>query len=122
MSDDGLWIVIPTGQQATGGWIADTLQRRAAERGLGTKVPLAADFPRQRVEVVRGPNAEARLQELFLRRGWSDGLPVVPPTVARVKQMLAFTERGPSEVLGEVEPLKDLASVELAAAPGEKYE
>jgi len=116
MSDDGLWIVIPTGQQATGGWIADTLQRRAAERGLGTKVPLAADFPRQRVEVVRGPNAEARLQELFLRRGWSDGLPVVPPTVARVKQMLAFTERGPSEVLGEVEPLKGLASVEKIAA------
>ena len=55
-------------------WVDDTLKQRAAEQGLGAKVPLAAVFPRQRVEVVRGPAAEERLQELFLRRGWSDGL------------------------------------------------
>ncbi|HZX82913.1 MAG TPA: hypothetical protein VFF19_05065, partial [Reyranella sp.] len=68
MSDDGsLWIVLPTGQQAAGGWIDDTLKQRAAEQGLSAKVPLAADFPRQRIEVVRGPRAEDRLQELFLR-------------------------------------------------------
>src|SRR5262249_41387220 len=77
---------------------------------------LAGDFPRQRIEVVRGPRAEDRLQELFLRRGWSDGLPVVPPTVARVKQALAFTDRAPGEVLGEVEPLKGQASVVKVAA------
>ena len=65
---------------------------------------------------MRGPRAEDRLQELFLRRGWSDGLPVVPPTVARVKQALAFTDRAPTEVLGEVEPLKGLATVEKVAA------
>jgi hypothetical protein len=117
MSDDGsLWIVLPTGQQAAGGWIADTLKQRAAEQGLSAKVPLAADFPRQRIEVVRGPRVEDRLQELFLRRGWSDGLPVVPPTVARVKQALAFTDRAPTDVLGEVEPLKGLATVEKVAA------
>lgn len=117
MSDDGsLWIVLPAGQQAAGGWIDDTLKQRAAEQGMSARVPLAADFPRQRVEVVRGPRAEDRLQELFLRRGWSDGLPVVPPTVARVKEALAFTERAPTEVLGEVEPLKGLASVEKVAA------
>lgn len=114
--DDSLWIVLPAGQQAAGGWIDDTLKQRAAEQGLSAKVPLAADFPRQRIEVVRGPRAEDRLQELFLRRGWSDGLPVVAPTVARVKQALAFTDRAPTEVLGEVEPLKGLASVEKIAA------
>ncbi len=117
MSEDGdLWIVLPTGQQAAGGWIDDTLKQRAAEQGLLAKVPLAADFPRQRIEVVRGPRGEDRLQELFLRRGWSDGLPVVPPTVARVKQALAFTDRTPTEVMGEVEPLKGLATVEKVAA------
>lgn len=114
--DDSLWIVLPAGQQAAGGWIDDTLKQRAAEQGLSAKVPLAADFPRQRIEVVRGPCAEDRLQELFLRRGWSDGLPVVPPTAARVKQALAFTDRAPTEVVGEVEPLKGLASVEKIAA------
>jgi hypothetical protein len=117
MSDDGsLWIVLPTGQQAAGAWIDDTLKQRAAEQGLSAKVPLAADFPRQRVEVVRGPGAEERLQELFLQRGWSDGLPVVPPTVARVNEALAFTDWAPTEVLGEVEPLKGLATVEKIAA------
>lgn len=117
MSEDGdLWIVLPTGQQAAGGWIDDTLKQRAAEQGLLAKVPLAADFPRQRIEVIRGPRVEDRLQELFLRRGWSDGLPVVPPTVARVKQALAFTDRTPTEVMGEVEPLKGLATVEKVAA------
>ena len=117
MTDDGsLWIVLPTGQQSAGGWIDDTLKQRAAEQGLAAKVPLAADFPRQRIEVVRGPRTEDRLQELFLRRGWSDGLPVVPPTVARVKQALAFTDRAPTDVLGEVEPLKGVATVEKVAA------
>jgi hypothetical protein len=114
--DDSLWIVIPTGQQAAGGWIDDTLKQRAAEQGFSAKVPLAADFPRQRVEVIRGPGAGGRLEELFLRRGWSDGLPVVPPTVARVKAALAFADRAPTEVLGEVEPLKGLATVEKVAA------
>jgi hypothetical protein len=116
MNDGSLWIVIPAGQQASGAWIDDTLKQRAAEQGMSAKVPLAADFPRQRIEVIRGPGAEDRLQELFLRRGWSDGLPVVPPTAARVKEALAFTPLAPTEVLGEVEPLKGLATVEKVAA------
>jgi hypothetical protein len=117
MSDEAsLWVVVPAGQQAGGGWIDDTLKQRALEQGLGAKVPLAAAFPRQRIEVVRGPRAEERLQELYLRRGWSDGLPLLPPTVARVKQALAFTDRAPTESLGEVEPLKGLATVEKVAA------
>ncbi|MCW5737723.1 MAG: hypothetical protein KIS73_26620 [Enhydrobacter sp.] len=116
MSDDSLWIVIPAGQHASGAWIDDTLKQRAAEQGMSAKVPLAADFPRQRIEVVRGPGAEDRLQELFLRRGWSDGLPVVPPTAARVKEALSFTPLAPTEVVGEVEPLKGLATVEKVAA------
>ncbi|MFO1162199.1 MAG: hypothetical protein U1E60_25395 [Reyranellaceae bacterium] len=111
-----LWVVVPAGQQAGGGWIDDTLRQRALEQGLLAKVPLAADFPRQRIEVVRGPRAEERLQELFLRRGWSDGLPLVPPTVARVKAALAFTGRAPTDSLGEVEPLKGVATVEKIAA------
>src|SRR5262245_25336891 len=113
--DDSLWIVLPAGQQASGAWMDDTLKQRAAEQGLLAKVPLAGDCPHQRIEVVRGPHAGDRVQELFLRRGWSDGLPVVSPTVARVKEMLAFTDRAPTESLGEVEPLKGLATVEKVA-------
>ena len=37
-------------------------------------------------------------------RGWSDGLPLVPPTEIRVVRMLAGTRRDPSEVVGDIPP------------------
>mgnify|MGYP003693898807 CR=1 FL=1 len=49
-------------------------------------------------------------------RGWTDGLPIIPPTLARVEAMCATTARAPSEVLGEVEPLRGEATVEKIAA------
>jgi hypothetical protein len=113
---DSIWVVVPAGQQASGAWIDDTLKERAAEQGLADKVPLAARFPRQRVEVVRGADAGERVQALYHARGWTDGLPVVPPTLARVKLMLRHTALKASDVLGEVEPLKGLATVEKIAA------
>ena len=45
--------------------------------------------------------------EAAYARGWTDGLPVVPPTEARVLAMLAGTRRAPSEVVAVVPP--DLA-------------
>jgi hypothetical protein len=45
--------------------------------------------------------------EACYERGWSDGLPVVPPTRERVLRMLAGTRRAPDEVIGHVPP--DLA-------------
>jgi hypothetical protein len=45
--------------------------------------------------------------EACYERGWSDGMPVVPPTQARVLRMLQGTTRRPGEVLGMVPP--DLA-------------
>ncbi len=48
-------------------------------------------------------------------RGWSDGLPVVPPTPERVLRMLAGTRRDPAEVLGIVPPDLVPVSVEKVA-------
>jgi len=42
--------------------------------------------------------------EYCFDRGWSDGLPVVPPTEERLYRMLQGTRRGPGEVLGDVPP------------------
>jgi hypothetical protein len=33
------------------------------------------------------------INRLYLERGWGDGLPIVPPTVKRVEQMLAYCGR-----------------------------
>ncbi len=53
--------------------------------------------------------------EAMFDRGWSDGLPLVPPTAERVAAMLAGTSRAPDEVVANVAP--DLAdcTVEKAA-------
>jgi hypothetical protein len=42
--------------------------------------------------------------EAMWDRGWSDGLPVVPPTEARVLRMLEGTSRAPDEVVAVVPP------------------
>ena len=42
--------------------------------------------------------------EYCFERGWSDGLPVVPPTEERLYRMLQGTRRAGTEVLGEVPP------------------
>ncbi|MCC6533025.1 MAG: hypothetical protein IT531_10790 [Burkholderiales bacterium] len=40
----------------------------------------------------------------FVRQEWSDGLPIVPPTRAKVAEFLRFTDRDPNEVLGRILP------------------
>lgn len=53
--------------------------------------------------------------ELAFERGWSDGLPIVPPTDVRVLRMLAGTRRDPAEVVGPVPPNLAACTVEKAA-------
>jgi hypothetical protein len=40
------------------------------------------------------------VQEHFHAQGWSDGLPVVPPTIERVERFLRFTDQPPERELG----------------------
>ena len=42
--------------------------------------------------------------EMMFDRGWSDGLPVVPPTEERVMRMLTGTSRAPSQIVAVVPP------------------
>jgi hypothetical protein len=46
---------------------------------------------------------EDEIEALF-ERGWTDGLPVVPPTEARVLRMLEGTTRAPDEIVAVVPP------------------
>ena len=111
-----LWVVIPAGQQASGGWIDDTLRERAREQNRMADAPMTGEFPRQRIEPIAGPHSEARVRDLFIKRGWTDGFPIVAPTIARVKDMIRFTDRKATDVLGEVDPLRGLATIEKLAA------
>ena len=53
--------------------------------------------------------------EACYERGWSDGMPVVPPTRARVLRMLQGTTRKPDEVIGMVPPDLVTCTVEKVA-------
>ncbi len=61
-----------------------------------------------------------------LEQGWGDGLPVIPPTEARVREFLAANSRHPDEVICALPPLNAHCTVEkivinavMAGAPAE---
>ena len=53
--------------------------------------------------------------ELAFERGWTDGLPIVPPTEERVLRMLSGTTRSPDEVIGVIPPDRVPCTVEKVA-------
>lgn len=67
--------------------------------------------PRQEQTMV----AEVDAIEWYFERGVTDGLPVVPPTEARMEQMLAATSRRTDEVVALVPPNYGEATVEKIA-------
>jgi hypothetical protein len=60
-------------------------------------------------------DAYQKVNDLFLDSHWADGLPIVPPTPALVKEMLAATTRSPDGILGQVAPKNGTATVEKIA-------
>jgi hypothetical protein len=54
-------------------------------------------------------------EELFFDRRWSDGLPVVPPTIEAVTEMIDYVGRDPQEELGEIPPYGGIATIEKLA-------
>lgn len=53
--------------------------------------------------------------EFFFEKEWSDGLPVIPPTQARLAEMLAGTRRDANDVIGRVPPLLSDVTVQAIA-------
>ena len=81
--------------------ILERLKVRFNETGLRSR----------RIEIGDGEDVE----EAMFARGWSDGLPLVPPTEERVLRMLDGTARDPQEVVGLVPPALAPATVEKIA-------
>jgi len=112
----------------TVGWVRDEWEALTGIDSLGPELPafrpgcgsmsvdpdlehqLSARFGNsvlgsRRVEIASG---EDEFEAMF-DRGWTDGLPVVPPTEERVLRMLGGTTRSPDEVVAIVPP--DLVDV-----------
>jgi hypothetical protein len=76
---------------------------RTVEPGLADE--LAVRFSGSKLRSRRVELAELEDDaEAFFDRGWTDGLPVVPPTEARVLRMLGGTSRSPDDVVAVVPP------------------
>ncbi len=50
------------------------------------------------------PDTAENLERLFLQKEWTDGLPIVLPTEARVAAMLKGTSHKPDEEVGKMQP------------------
>src|SRR5262249_17437848 len=64
--------------------------------------------------------------QFSLEQGWGDGLPLIPPTSARVRGFLAKNHRYPDEVICQLPPSRAECTVEkivinavMAGAPAE---
>ena len=89
--------------------LVDQIVKQLTAEGSPDETPAAGGEPGDRDIVFTGTFEE--VNEYFLRNQWSDGLPVVPPTLEKIEEFLKFTDRSPDEVLGIMHP-------SLAAANG----
>ena len=114
--------------ERTVGWVRSDWRRLSGIDELGADLPPfrpgcgslsvdpdRVDDLRVRYEGSRLRSRRVELAELeddieaMFGRGWTDGLPVVPPTESRVLAMLEGTRRDPAEVVATVAP--DLVDV-----------
>ena len=86
--------------------------RRACSRARRA----VGQFPRQRVELIRGADPVSEVNRLFRERGWTDGLPIVPPTLARVDEMLGASPLERHARARRDGAARGVASVEKVAA------
>jgi hypothetical protein len=120
-------------RQRVEGWVRDEWRRLSGLDELGTDLPaLRPGCASKSIEPGIAERLEARFgnalasrrielgeledeSEACFARGWTDGLPVVPPTPERTLRMLQGTTRKPSEVVAIVPPDLAACTVEKVA-------
>jgi hypothetical protein len=121
-------------QDRTYGWDRAEWERVSGQSGLGAGLPAmrpgcgaknVEPGILERLKVRHGETGIAARRialgdgedeiEAMFDRGWSDGLPLVPPTEERVLRMLSATSRDPQEVIGLVPSDLAPATVEKIA-------
>ncbi len=97
---------------------ADDLVRLVCESGQGPRdasVVARRSPSAQRAERIEAPDDLYAINKLFRERRWSDGLPVFPPTLEAVEEMLRHTRRAPDEIVARIAPGFGAATVERIA-------
>ncbi|MFC2042168.1 hypothetical protein ACFLTV_01510 [Chloroflexota bacterium] len=89
----------------------DAKQRMRAQEVL-TKRAIAA---REKRRAIKLKNSVEVINNYFLEQGWSDGLPVIPPTEENVRAMLEYVDQEPQDVVACLAPRGAEATVEKIA-------
>jgi hypothetical protein len=77
---------------------------------------LTLRFDTDRLQARKIELAESEdIMEVCFERGWSDGLPLVPPTPLRVTRMLSSTDCSADEIVGSVPPDNRPCTIEKIA-------
>jgi hypothetical protein len=104
---------------------AEELRRNVLEvtvdaviQGLTVALAEAADVIEPRPSEIVFEGTPDEVNRVFYENGWSDGLPIVPPTEARVRKFLRFTDRDADEELGVLLPDMRSATVRTVAVNG----
>jgi hypothetical protein len=87
---------------------------RSVDPALADALRVRFEGARLRARTIELGASEDEIETAF-NRGWTDGLPVVPPTPARVLRMLDGTRRAADEIVAVVPPDLVPASVEKVA-------
>ena len=66
--------------------------------------------------IVKAPDGYEAINRLFYQRGWTDGLPIVPPTPERFERMLKESGLDPDLEIGRIEPRLGIATIGKIAA------
>jgi hypothetical protein len=69
-----------------------------------------APFP---ADILEFSGTVEEINRHFIKKRWSLGLPILPPTREGIHEMLRGTARGPGDVLGQVPPRQGTLTVEL---------
>jgi hypothetical protein len=101
-------------RQKVTGTLVDNIIHAFTNKPAGQPAGLREPEPEQ--IVFQGTLDE--VQEFFIRRQWTDGLPVIPPTIDRVEKFLQYTDRPGGEVVGALLPENREATVWNVAVNG----
>ena len=87
---------------------------KSVDPGMPEILEVAFGTPPMQARVIAVPAPDDEHEQCF-SRGWSDGLPVVPPTPVRVLRMLEGTTRDARETIGAIPPNNAPCTVEKVA-------
>ncbi len=83
--------------------VLDQIERGLTSHATSAALDAEGEPPNDPREIVFSGDYD-QVQDHFVEQGWSDGLPVAPPTPGRVQAFLDHTEADPATVLGVLEP------------------